>query len=96
MSVYFIANIRMKDDATYQNYLKDVDRIFEKYSGEYLAVEEAPCLLEGSWPYSRLVLIRFPDEEALRQWYFSDEYQAILPYRLNAAECDTILVQGKA
>ncbi|MCL1795968.1 MAG: DUF1330 domain-containing protein [Clostridia bacterium] len=96
MSVYFIANIRMKDEEAYRPYLKDVDAILAKYAGEYLAVEDNPRVLEGDWPYTRLVLIRFPDEESLTRWYFSAEYQAILRYRLDGAECDTVVVRGKA
>ena len=95
MNVYFIANIRMKDAEAYHPYLKDVDEILAKYSGEYLALEDNPRVLEGDWPYTRLALVRFPDEESLNRWYFSDEYQAILRYRLDNAECDTIIVQGK-
>ena len=96
MSVFFIANIRMKNEEVYRPYLKDVDEILAKYSGEYLAVEDTPRVLEGEWPYTRLVLIRFPDEESLNRWYFSDAYQAILRYRLDGAQCDTIVVHGKA
>ena len=95
MSVYFIADIHMKDAEAYKPYLKDVDRILAKYSGEYLAVEDNPRVLEGDWPYTRLALVRFPNEELLNRWYFSDEYQAILRFRLDGAECDTIIVQGK-
>jgi len=95
MSVYFIANIRIEDEEAYQQYLYDVDRVFAMHSGEYLAVEDEPRVLEGSWPYSRLVLIRFPSEEALDRWYRSGEYQAILRHRLGAAQCDTVVVRGR-
>ena len=95
MSIYFIANIRMKDKEAYQPYLKDVDQILAQYGGEYLAVEDGPRVMEGEWPYTRLALVRFPDEEALNRWYFSEEYQAILHYRLDAADCDTVVVHGK-
>ena len=95
MPVYFIANIRMKDEAAYQPYLKDVNDTLARYSGAYLAVDDNPRVMEGEWPYTRLALVRFPDEETLNRWYYSDEYQAILHYRLDHAECDTIVVRGK-
>jgi len=95
MSVYFIANIRMKDEAAYQPYLEAVNESLAKYSGEYLAVEDNPRVMEGEWPYTRLALVRFPDEETLNRWYFSTEYQAILHYRLNHSDCDTIVVHGR-
>jgi uncharacterized protein (DUF1330 family) len=95
MSAYFIANIRIHDQEEYGKYLKDSDGVFAKFGGEYLAVDEAPEVLEGRWAYTKTVLIRFPDKEALRKWYDSDEYRHILRHRLASSECDTIVVQGK-
>ena len=93
MSAYFIANIRITDEVEYSKYLENVESVFNKFNGEYLAVDSNPTILEGSWEYSRVVLIRFPDKDSLDKWYYSDEYQAILKYRLSAADCDTIIVE---
>ncbi len=94
MSVYFIANIHIHDDGEYEKYRKDVDEVFSRYRGEYLALDDAPVVLEGDWDYTRAVLIRFPDREALDAWYFSPEYQRILQHRLKGARCDTIVIEG--
>jgi len=95
MSAYFIANIRIHDETEYKKYLKDLDEVFAKFNGEYLSWDDHPEVLEGKWDYSRAVLIRFPNKEDLKRWYDSEDYRRILRYRLNAAECDTIIVQGK-
>jgi uncharacterized protein (DUF1330 family) len=95
MSAYFIANIRIHDEQEYEKYLKDVDEVFAKFGGEYLALDENPEVLEGTWDYTKAVLIRFPDKQELKRWYESEEYQRILKYRLGSAGCDTIIVQGK-
>ena len=92
MSAYFIANINIRDKDEYQKYLNNVDDVFEKFNGKYLAVDENPEVLEGKWAYSRLVLIEFPDRESLKKWYYSSEYQEILKYRLSGADSDTIIV----
>ena len=92
MSAYFIANIRIHDEDEYLKYLENVDSVFSKFNGEYLAVDSNPVVLEGNWDYSRLVLIKFPDRDSLCKWYQSDEYQAIVKHRLLAADCDTIIV----
>ncbi len=94
MSAYFIANIRIHDEAEYQKYLDAVDGVFEKFNGKYLAVDPSPEVLEGRWNYSRAVLIEFPDTQSLKTWYESEAYQEIVRFRLNAADCDTILVRG--
>lgn len=95
MSVFFIAQIKINDYKEYELYLEKCDEIFSKYNGEYIAVDSNPVVLEGNWDYSRSVIIRFPNESDLRQWYESKEYQEILKHRLKSAKCDTLIVQGK-
>ncbi len=94
MSYYFTAQIQINDFEEYQLYIKDAGRIFEKYNGEYLAVDKNPRVLEGSWNYTRTVLIKFPTKADFDAWYYSEEYQRILKHRLKAADCDTLLVEG--
>jgi uncharacterized protein (DUF1330 family) len=94
MSAYFVANIRIHNQQEYDKYLASVDEVFAKFNGKYLAVDESPSILEGTWNYTKTVLIEFPSEKELRVWYESDEYQGIVQHRLRGAHCDTILVKG--
>ena len=94
MSYYFIARIKIHDDAEYQKYLDQADDIFKKYNGEYLAVDDNCLVLEGNRDNSRMVIIRFATQNDFNAWYNSPEYQHILKHRLKAAHCDTILVKG--
>lgn len=95
MSFYFIAQIKIRDMREYQKYLDRSEMIFNKYRGKYLSVDPDPEVLEGSWDYSRTVLIRFDSKSEFEDWYHSEEYREILAYRLQAADCDTILIKGK-
>ena len=95
MSVYFMASIRINDPEKYQKYLDRASDIFSKYKGNYLAVDKNPKVLEGGWNHSRAVLISFETKEDFDAWYESHEYQEILRYRLESAESNTILIQGK-
>ncbi|CAI9404625.1 hypothetical protein ANOBCDAF_04656 [Pleomorphomonas sp. T1.2MG-36] len=95
MTAYFVAQIRIDDPAEYQRYLDACDAVFARFNGEYLAVDPAPTVLEGEWPYSRSVLIRFPCEADLLAWYNSPDYREIVVHRLAGAKCDSILVHGK-
>jgi uncharacterized protein (DUF1330 family) len=70
--------------------------VFQKFNGRYLAVDQHPEVLEGTWNYSRVALIEFPDRDALKKWYNSPEYQEIVKFRLNAADCDTIIAEASA
>ncbi len=94
MSVYFMASIRMKSEQGYERYLEHSEKIFNRYRGTYLAVDDKPEVLEGEWNYSRAVLISFDTRKDFNAWYRSEEYQEILRHRLFAAECDSILIQG--
>jgi uncharacterized protein (DUF1330 family)/ribosomal protein S18 acetylase RimI-like enzyme len=96
MGCYFIANIRVTDESTYQKYLDACDAVFAKYGGKYVAVDASPRVLEGNWNYSRAVVIHFKSEAAFDAWYGSSDYQAILKHRLAGAVCDTILVRDLA
>ena len=95
MAYYFTAQIKINDENEYQKYIDRVDEIFSKFNGKYLAVDDSPKIIEGSWNYTRSVLIEFQTKNDFEKWYYSEEYQKILKHRLNAAECDSILIKGK-
>ncbi len=95
MSVYFSVRITIHDNDEYEKYLAECDSVFARYRGEYLAVDSSPLLLEGSRNCTRAVIIRFDHEYDFNQWYYSDDYQKILPHRLKGAECEAFLVRGK-
>ncbi|MGD2035239.1 MAG: DUF1330 domain-containing protein [Bacteroidales bacterium] len=91
---YFITQIKIHDEAEYRKYLDRAEEIFARYKGKYLAVDTDPENIEGTWSYSRVVVIQFNAREDFRAWYYSPEYQEILKHRLNGSECDTILAAG--
>jgi uncharacterized protein (DUF1330 family) len=94
MSYFFIVQISITDSTEFQKYLDKAGEIFKRYKGEYLVVEDEPLVLEGSWNHGRTVLIRFNSRKDFWDWYYSDDYQEILKYRLSAAKCNAILAKG--
>lgn len=95
MSSYFIALINIHDAARYEQYLAGFDEVFEKFQGEVVAVEDNPRVLEGKWPAGRTVLIRFPNDQAVRTWYESPEYQQLARYRQEASIASVAIVTGR-
>ena len=69
MSVYIVASIAVEDWETYGRYQDGFLDVFAKYKGELLAVSDTPQVIEGQWPYTRAVILRFPDEAEARRWY---------------------------
>lgn len=94
MNHYFVAQIRINDHEVYEKYLENFEEIFSKFNGKYLAIDESPAIIEGNWDYTKSVLIQFNSKEEFEDWYYSEAYQKILKYRLRAANCDTILLEG--
>ena len=95
MPYYFLVQIRIDNETEYNKYISKVNEVFQKFKGTYLAVDENPECIEGKWDYSRSVLIKFSSKKDFEEWYYSPEYQEIIKYRLSAAKCDAILIEGK-
>jgi uncharacterized protein (DUF1330 family) len=71
-----------------------VPAVIEKYGGRYLVRGGAFEVFEGDWQPSRLIILEFPDMDALRQWYGSDDYQVLLKLRQSAARTNLVAVEG--
>jgi uncharacterized protein (DUF1330 family) len=51
-------------------------------------------LLEGSWDTVRMVVIEFPDTDAARAWWESEEYAPLKEMRRDASDTNIVLVEG--
>ena len=94
MSSYFIAQINIHDTEEYKKYLQRYDEVFVQHKGRVLVVDDNLTVLEGEWPYRRTVIIRFPNNNELRRWYDSAEYQELAKYRRRASEANIVAVEG--
>ncbi len=94
MSVYAIGLIDIHDREGYGTYEQGFMEIFSRCGGKLLAVDEAPRVVEGSWPWTRTVLIEFPDQQTLDAWYGSADYQALAQHRFRAASATIAVVEG--
>lgn len=79
-AVYLIAVHNVTDPEQLQQYL---DEVFAIGGLEVLALDSAATTIEGD-SRSRAVIVRFPSREAALTFYNSEEYQKVLPLRLNA------------
>ncbi len=94
MSVYIVARIQIDDRDEYTRYEAGFMDVFAKYAGELLAVDEAVETLEGEWPGTRTVILRFPSREDARRWYDSSEYQELAQHRFRASQGNIVIVSG--
>jgi uncharacterized protein (DUF1330 family) len=94
MTVYVLAELTIKDRATYGKYQAHFMEVFKPFGGTVLAVDDAVKTIEGDWPHTRAVLASFPDEAAFRAWWDSPGYREIVKDRWAASEGSIVLVQG--
>jgi len=40
------------------------------------------------------VILEFPDKQAAKDWYYSEDYQSRVPFRLKAAPYRAFIVEG--
>jgi uncharacterized protein (DUF1330 family) len=95
MSSYFLAQLKIHDPQRYEKYLEGFNEIFAKYKGKVIAADDGPTVLEGEWSYSRVVIIQFPNENELKRWYESREYQTLAKYRIKSSQADVIIIKGR-
>ncbi len=94
MPAYVIADITVNDTETYPGYQALTPATIEKYGGRFVIRGGAHELIEGDWQPGRMVMLEFDDMEALKRWYYSQEYTEAREIRQRAATGSVIFVEG--
>ena len=94
MKGYLIAQINVNNLENYQEYLKNVTPIAERFGGNYIIRAGKFEILEGNWQYERNVVIEFPSLEKAKEFYNSEEYKPIKKIRITNAENNLIIIEG--
>ncbi len=94
MVAYVVVQEIVENEAKFSEYREKVMPILEQQGGRFLVRGGNMKVVEGEWPYPRLVILEFPTREAVDTWYYSPEYQAILPLRLQGCKSNLIVVDG--
>jgi uncharacterized protein (DUF1330 family) len=94
MSVFAIAQSRIKDQAALDAYVALAVPTLHEHGVEVLVFDEAPKVVEGTIDRPRTVILKFDSEEAFYRWYDSPEYQAAKQLREGAADGTFILTNG--
>lgn len=80
--VYMLGNLVVRDAAEYRKYEKGFFPILKRFGGEFITYDDNHITLEGDTPPAgRIVLFKFPSEQAAKDWYADVEYQAISEFR---------------
>jgi uncharacterized protein (DUF1330 family) len=94
MAAYVIADIQVTDPASYDQYRPLAAASAARFGGHFAVRGGKIDLLEGGPEPDRIVVIEFPDADAARRWYRSEEYQKALKIRQSASRGRVFLVEG--
>ena len=94
MPAYILADVQVTDAAAYEPYRPLAAASIARFGGRFIVRGGKADLLEGAPAPERIVVIEFPNADAARRWYFSEEYQQALKIRQAASRGRLILVEG--
>jgi uncharacterized protein (DUF1330 family) len=91
---YVILTEVVLDPAGMEAYSRASGASLAEYGGTPIVVEEHVEVLEGEWHGTRTVIVEYESVEKAREWYASDQYQAAVPLRRAASDCNVVIVSG--
>ncbi|KRF20023.1 hypothetical protein ASG90_19750 [Nocardioides sp. Soil797] len=92
-AIGYLRDVRV--GAEIAEYLDRIDDTLAPFAGEFIIHGGTLTAMEGEWP-GDVIIIRFPDQRAAREWYDSPAYQAILPLRTEHSDGIVAIVEGEA
>lgn len=94
MTQYLVAQITIHDREAYGRYQTAFMPVLRQYGGRLLAADEGAQVLEGDWPFDKLILMAFDDAAAVQTWFESPEYQAISVDRRLGSKAVAVSITG--
>jgi uncharacterized protein (DUF1330 family) len=97
MSAYVITDIDVSDTERYQSYIALSPAAIAAFGGEFIVRGGNPEVLEGQWPTSRVVVVKFASKQQAKAFYESALYQQAKAARAGATKkFNMIIVEGIA
>jgi uncharacterized protein (DUF1330 family) len=84
---YFIAHITVDDVDGYRQYEKGFFPVLKPYGARFITYDDNVTVLEGEREGGRTILIEFPSDAVLMEWWNSPEYVELAKLRI--ASCTT-------
>jgi len=91
MSIFLILDNQIHDNEAYDRYKSAVRPMIEASGGEILSSDGKIDVLFGNWNPSRVVIFKWPNQEALDQFMMSEEYKPWKEFRESVATTNTLV-----
>jgi uncharacterized protein (DUF1330 family) len=94
MPAYVVIETDIQDPEQYERYKAASPAAVRGGGGRFVVRGGELAVLEGDWDPSRLVILEFPDLDAVKEWYDSPQYVEARKLREGAATLRMVAVQG--
>jgi uncharacterized protein (DUF1330 family) len=95
MPAYVIASVTEAwDQDALVEYRERNTEAVAKHGGRFVARGGRHEILEGDYAPLRVVIMEFPDLDAARGWYESEDYVPLRELRRSASKTDIYVVEG--
>ena len=94
MPTYIVGDLHITDPAAYDGHVPRALATIARFGGCVIAGGGKIDLLEGDPIPERIFIIEFPNADAARRWYQSDDYKEALKVRLSASNGRVFLIEG--
>ena len=94
MAAYLVGHITVKDDGLWQKYMAGVKESLAPFDCKIIFRGQLDKILAGQHDHNLVVVIEYPDQTTLDNWYGSEKYQSLIPLRDKAA--DVVITTYKA
>lgn len=95
MAAYMIGMVEVTDPSWLAEYSEKVQKMFAEIGAKYHVRSTKVERLEGEKPLPMsMVVIEFPSMEVAREWYKTDDYQALVQLRSKGSQTDLWLTEG--
>jgi uncharacterized protein (DUF1330 family) len=95
MPTYIVGDIHINDPDAYQAHVPRALATIARFGGRVVAGGGSRVdLLEGEPMPESIFIIEFPNADAARRWYQSDDYKEPLKVRLSSSHGRVFLIEG--
>ena len=94
--IYFIVTVKkddQKDCSDYEDYVRLVKPIVERYGGRYLIRSDKVGALQEQWRPDRVIVIAWDTREQMMACFSSEEYRCIAVKREKTVDSRAIIVE---
>ncbi len=94
MAAFFVAQYEVTDADLYREYQAGAGPTIQAHGGELVSFDVAAEGVEGTAPGPQTVILKFESTEAVKAWYTSPDYQAVVGKRLAASSGFAVISQS--